>query len=252
MTKRIQFLGVNIDTHNLSETVAQIEYHIQTRKPIHHVGVNADKINLMKQNEKFKKIINASPLVNPDGMSMVLAARILKKPTIERVAGIDVMIHLLKISAAKGYRVYFLGTSELILKKLLKKVQQDYPSLQIAGYHHGFFKQSEEAFVVEDIKKAKADILFVALPSPKKEYFIDYYMERMAVPVSMGVGGSFDVIAGEMKRAPMWMQRASLEWIYRMMQEPRRLAKRYIIGNIVFMSHVLREKKLKKSEVKSG
>ncbi|EUJ18729.1 UDP-N-acetyl-D-mannosamine transferase [Listeria grandensis FSL F6-0971] len=252
MTKRIRVLDANIDTHSLPETIIQIEHHIKARKPIHHVGVNADKINLMKKNPVFKKIINDSTLINPDGMSMVLAARILKKPVIDRVAGIDVMTQLLEVAAEKGYRVYFLGTSEAILRKMVIKVKQDYPTLKIVGYQNGFFKQNEEASVVEGVKKAKADILFVALPSPKKEFFIDKHMEEMAVPISIGVGGSFDVIAGELKRAPMWMQNVNLEWLYQMIQEPKRLAKRYIIGNTVFLGHILREKLTRKSEVEIG
>lgn len=179
-------------------------------------------------------------------MSVVLAAKLLRKPALERVAGIDVMLHLLEQAAIKGYRVYFLGTSEAILDKLIAKVKRDYPTLPIAGYHHGFFNEAQEEDVVAQVKASDADLLFVALPSPQKEFFVDQYMDEMGVPVSIGVGGSFDVIAGELKRAPKWMQRCSLEWVYRMMQEPKRLAKRYVVGNLVFLDHVLREKRTRK------
>ncbi|MBC1274396.1 WecB/TagA/CpsF family glycosyltransferase, partial [Listeria booriae] len=165
------------------------------------------------------------------------------------VAGIDVMIRLLELSAEKGYRPYFLGTSEPILEKLITTVQHDYPTLTIAGAHHGFFQPEEEARVVADIKESHADLLFIALPSPQKEFFVDAHLTEMAVPVSIGVGGSFDVIAGELKRAPKWMQRLNLEWFYRMIQEPKRLGKRYIIGNAVFIKHVLQAKFARKREV---
>ncbi|MBC2168054.1 WecB/TagA/CpsF family glycosyltransferase [Listeria booriae] len=243
MEKRIQFLEANLDRYNFHETIAKIETYIALRKPIHHTGVNADKINMMKTNPKFKKIINEAALINPDGMSVVLAAQVCKQPKLERVAGIDVMTRLLEIAAKKGYRVYFLGTSEPILKKMIDRITTDYPTLPIAGYHHGYFKATEEVGIVENIRKNKSDLLFIALPSPQKEYFVDSYMEAMNVPVSIGVGGSFDVIAGEIKRAPKWMQALSLEWLFRMMQEPRRLAKRYLVGNLIFLNHVIREKR---------
>ncbi|AQY50380.1 WecB/TagA/CpsF family glycosyltransferase [Listeria weihenstephanensis] len=246
VANRIRFLEANLDTLNFNETIDQIEVYIKNRTPVHHTGVNADKINLMKKNPRFKRIINEAALINPDGMSVVLAAKLLRKPALERVAGIDVMLHLLEQAAIKGYRVYFLGTSEAILDKLIAKVKRDYPTLPIAGYHHGFFNEAQEEDVVAQVKASDADLLFVALPSPQKEFFVDQYMDEMGVPVSIGVGGSFDVIAGELKRAPKWMQRCSLEWVYRMMQEPKRLAKRYVVGNLVFLDHVLREKRTRK------
>ncbi|MBC2306056.1 WecB/TagA/CpsF family glycosyltransferase [Listeria booriae] len=249
MTQRIQFLDANLDTHTFNDTIHQIETHIHNRNPIHHTGVNADKINLMKKNPHFKKIINEAALINPDGMSVVLAAKLCNQPQLERVAGIDVMIRLLELSAEKGYRPYFLGTSKPILEKLITTVQHDYPTLTIAGAHHGFFQPEEEARIVADIKESHADLLFIALPSPQKEFFVDAHLTEMAVPVSIGVGGSFDVIAGELKRAPKWMQRLNLEWFYRMIQEPKRLGKRYIIGNAVFIKHVLQAKFARKREV---
>ncbi|MBC1230334.1 WecB/TagA/CpsF family glycosyltransferase [Listeria booriae] len=249
MTQRIQFLEANLDTWTFNETIDQIETHIHLQKPIHHTGINADKINLMKKNPRFKKIINDAALINPDGMSVVLAAKLCKQPQLERVAGIDIMIRMLEIAATKGYRVYFLGTSQPILEKLIHRVNQDYPTLTIAGYHHGFFQPEEEARVVTDVRNSQADLLFIALPSPQKEFFVDTHMNDMNVPVSIGVGGSFDVIAGEIKRAPRWMQKCSLEWFYRMIQEPKRLGKRYLIGNTVFLGHVLQAKMARKSEV---
>lgn len=182
-------------------------------------------------------------------MSVVLAAKLCKQAPLERVAGIDIMVRLLEIAATKGYRIYFLGTSQAILDKLIARVKQDYPTLVIAGFHHGFFQPEEEADVVADIKKQQPDLLFIALPSPQKEFFVDRNIAEMGVPVSIGVGGSFDVIAGELKRAPQWMQRLNLEWFYRMMQEPRRLAKRYLVGNLIFIKHVSQEKFAQKREV---
>ncbi|MBC1936002.1 WecB/TagA/CpsF family glycosyltransferase [Listeria grandensis] len=249
MAQRIQFLEANLDTFTFNETIEQIEMHIRLQKPIHHTGINADKINLMKKTPRFKQIINDASLINPDGMSVVLAAKLCNRAQLERVAGIDIMIRMLELAATKGYRVYFLGTSEPILEKLICRVKQDYPTLTIAGYHHGFFHQDEEDAVVASIRESQADLLFIALPSPQKEFFIDNHMIEMNVPVSIGVGGSFDVIAGEIKRAPKWMQKCSLEWFYRMIQEPKRLAKRYLVGNTIFLGHVLQEKMVQKRDV---
>jgi len=134
----------------------------------------------------------------------------------------------------QDYRIYFLGAEEGIVRDVLSHYRNLYPNLQICGYQNGYFKSNEEEKVAQKIRDAKPDILFVAMSSPKKEKFINQYKELMDVPFVMGVGGSFDVVAGKVKRAPLWMQSSGLEWFYRLVQEPGRMWKRYLVTNIEF------------------
>jgi len=150
------------------------------------------------------------------------------------------MKNLMKLSVKKKYGIYLLGASREILEKVLEWCRVELPSLRVSGYHDGYFTEEEENQIVEDIKTSKADILFVAISSPKKELFLDRNLSSMEVPFVMGVGGSFDVIAGKAKRAPIWMQRIGLEWFYRFMQEPGRMWKRYLFSNIKYMGILIK------------
>jgi len=156
-------------------------------------------------------------------------------PLPERITGIDLMFGLLKRASEKNYSAYFLGAKSQVVEKVVEVVKKTYPDLRIAGYSDGYFSESEEYNVAEDINKSSADILFVAISSPKKEIFLKKWRSSINVPVCHGVGGSFDIIAGVTKRAPMWMQKVGLEWLYRLIQEPRRMWKRYLVTNVIFI-----------------
>jgi len=166
----------------------------------------------------------------------------LKKPLPERVAGIDLMEELVKLASDKGYRLFFLGAKEEIVKSVVDIYSKKYGHKIIAGYRNGYFKKEDEANIAQQIADSNADILFVAISSPKKEIFLNTYKHLIKTPFIMGVGGSFDVISGFVKRAPKWMQDWGLEWFYRTMQEPRRMWKRYLFGNSTFIYLVLKEK----------
>lgn len=251
-TKRIQLLGTPLDCLTMNETLDVIDHLIKKKIPIQHVVINASKINLMKENEWLKTIINDCPLINADGQSIVWAGRFLGYNIPERVAGIDLFVKLVEKAAKEGLRVYYFGGEEEIVKKVVQIHQELYPQLKIAGFRNGYFKESESSEIAQEICDSKADILFVAFSSPKKEFWIQKYKEQMNIPFSMGVGGSFDVISGKTKRAPQWMQNFGLEWFYRFIQEPRRMFKRYIIGNSQFLNLVLLEKlRVKKNEKNS-
>lgn len=243
MEKRVRFLNTYVDALTMEQTLVKIEDSIKNRKCIQHVVINAGKINLMQKNKELTQIINECPIINADGQSIVWASKILGNTLPERVAGIDIFTELIKISAEKGYRPYFFGATEEVVTEVIRKFKEQYPKLKIAGYRNGYFKDEESKSIAEDIRKSDADILFVAFSSPKKEFWIREHMEIMKIPFSMGVGGSFDVIAGKTKRAPLWMQKLGLEWFYRFIQEPRRMFKRYIIGNLKFVKLVLKNKK---------
>ncbi|WP_460268916.1 WecB/TagA/CpsF family glycosyltransferase [Clostridium tertium] len=243
MDKRKVFLNTYVDALTMDETLERIEEFIENREIVQHVVINASKINIMQENDDLTNIINECPLINADGQSIVWGAKFLGYELPERVAGIDIFTELVRVSAEKGYRPYFFGATEEVVRKVVETFKDKYPSLKIAGYRNGYFNDEESIKIAEDIKKSEADILFVAFSSPKKEFWIRKYINIMKVPFAMGVGGSFDVIAGKTTRSPKWMQKLGLEWFYRFIQEPRRMFKRYIIGNLKFVKLVLNNRK---------
>lgn len=243
MQDRIKILGTYVDSLTMEETIFEVKKIIENRKCIQHVVVNASKVNLMQRDRALRNIVNSCPLINADGYSILWAAKKLGYCLPERVAGIDLFQNLVEVSAKEGYRVFFFGAKEETVKKVVNIYKNKYPDLKIAGFRNGYFNEVESRNIAEYIRNSKADILFVAFSSPNKEYWINKYLDFMEVPFCMGVGGSFDVVAGLTKRAPKWMQKCGLEWFYRFMQEPIRMFRRYIIGNIKFINLVIREKR---------
>lgn len=242
MDKRVKFLNTYVDALTMEETLRKIEISIKNKSCTQHVVINAGKVNLMQNDKELTSIINECPIINADGQSIVWASKFLGNPLPKRVAGIDIFVELVKLCAEKGYKPYFFGATEEVVKEVVNKFQLQYPNLNIAGYRNGYFKDEESEKIAKEINKSGADVLFVAFSSPKKEYWISKYMNIMQVPFAMGVGGSFDVIAGKTRRAPIWMQKSGLEWFYRFIQEPRRMFKRYIKGNFNFIKLVLKNK----------
>lgn len=240
--KRVRLLGSFLDCLTMEETINRAVEAIKEKKCIQHVVINASKINLMQQDSELKEIVNSCPIINADGQSIVWAGRFLGYHVPERVAGIDLFEELVRTCAEEGFRPYFFGAKDQVVKDVVKHYSNRYPELKVAGYRDGYFEKEESNSIANQIKQSNADILFVAFSSPKKEYWIKENMPIMEVPFAMGVGGSFDVIAGVTTRAPLWMQRFGLEWFHRFIQEPRRMFRRYILGNIKFVSLVLSEK----------
>ena len=241
MSQRIEMMGCQIDNLSMEETLHTIERFIQSGRPHQHVVVNVDKLVKASRDVELRRIINACPLINVDGMPVVWASRLLGKPLKERVAGVDLFESLMKRSAEKGWRVYLLGAREEVVSGVKQVYMRKYPGLTVAGYRNGYWKPEEEAEVVEQIKAAQADLLFVAISSPMKEHFLGRYQAELKIPFAMGVGGTFDVVVGKVKRAPVWMQDAGLEWFYRFLQEPRRMFKRYFIDDMFFFWLLLKE-----------
>jgi N-acetylglucosaminyldiphosphoundecaprenol N-acetyl-beta-D-mannosaminyltransferase len=241
MKNRIEMMGCKVDNLSMEETLQTIEGFIFSGKPHQHVVVNVDKLVKANRDPELRQIINDCALINADGMPVVWASRLLGKGLKERVAGVDLFESLMQRSAEKGWRVYLLGAREEVVAGVSAIYQTKYPGLTIAGYRNGYWKPEEEADVVEQVKAAQADLLFVAISSPKKEQFLGKYQEEMQIPFAMGVGGTFDVAVGKVKRAPVWMQKNGLEWFYRFLQEPRRMFKRYFIDDVAFFWLLLRE-----------
>lgn len=238
---RIRLMGLELDNLSMAETLACVEELIRSPGVHQHVVVNVNKIIKSRRDPKLQAIINGSSLINADGMPVVWASRLFGKALKERVAGIDLFVELLKRSSQAGYRVYFLGAREDVLTDLVEVVRRRFLGIQIAGRHNGYWAPEEEAGVIEHIRTAKPDIVFVAMPSPKKEYFIAEHLKEIGAPFVMGVGGSFDVLAGRSTRAPKWMQNCGLEWFHRFLQEPGRLFGRYFIEGLAFLGLLIQE-----------
>ena len=238
---RIVILGCSIDSLDMDQTIARIEQYIKESKPRQHVVVNVAKIVEMRNDPYLREIVSSCDLINADGMPIVWASKILGQPLPERVAGVDLFQNLVKLCAKKGYRPFFFGAREWVVKKVVEEFKQRYPNLAVAGYRNGYYTDEEEPEIAEIIRDSTADMLFVGFSSPKKEEFLKKWMPAMHVPFCMGVGGSFDIIAGRTKRAPLWMQNSGLEWCYRIYQEPRRMWKRYAKTNPVFVWMVVKE-----------
>lgn len=230
----------------MSETLKKIDGSIQNKTHLHHVVVNAAKmVHMQKDKELYESVVN-SDIINADGQAVVWASKFLLQPLPERVAGIDLMQNLVKLAYEKHYKVFFFGAKEEVISTVVKKYGEKYSENIIAGYRNGYFNKEEEMEIAEQIANSGADILFVAISSPTKEIFLNQYKDIINTPFIMGVGGSFDVVSGKVKRAPLWMQKAGLEWFYRFLQEPKRMWKRYLYTNSMFLWLVLKEKLLKR------
>lgn len=230
----IKLLGVRMHPWSMKETVDEINRRISNHNFTQHVVVNVAKLVNMQKDLTLRESVENCDIINIDGMGVVFGARILGHEIPERVSGVDLFHQLLSMSATENYSVYLLGATGDVVSATVKKVKTLYPGLNVAGYHHGYFWDDEKA-VVDKIKKSGAQLLFVAITSPKKENFINRWQDSLGVSFVMGVGGTFDVVAGKVKRAPLWMQNSGLEWLYRVLQEPRRMWKRYLYTNTVFI-----------------
>ena len=237
---RLQLLGSPVDAVDMDEAVARAEGAIAARRYLQQVSVNASKFVAMAEDPELRAMVAESDLVTADGQSVVWAARLLGAWLPERVAGIDLMSRLLAAADRNGYRVFVLGARREVLDTALERLRERYPSLQIAGSRDGYYQESEVGEICEEIRAARPDILFIAMSSPRKEHFLRDHGKGLGVPFAMGVGGSIDVIAGLTRRAPPALQRLGLEWAYRLAQEPRRLASRYLRTNARFAWMVLR------------
>ena len=231
-----KFLNIPIDAITMSETLERVDLAIKLKKQIHHTVVNAGKVVMMQTDKELAKSVLEADIINADGQSIVWAANLLRCKLPERVSGIDLMEALVKRSSDKGYKCFFFGATEEVVTKLVNIYKEKYSEFIVAGQRNGYYDKSQEENIANKIADSGADILFVAITSPKKEIFLNKYKNQLQnVKFIMGVGGSFDVISGKVKRAPIWMQNFGLEWFYRFLQEPGRMWKRYLVGNLKFI-----------------
>jgi N-acetylglucosaminyldiphosphoundecaprenol N-acetyl-beta-D-mannosaminyltransferase len=241
---------VPVHAVDMAGALACIDEFIQRREPHYNIAINAAKIVEFQGDEALRAAIRDAHLLTADGQAVVWAARLLGHAVPERVAGADLMEQLLAHAARRGYSVFLLGARDEVVAACVTKATQLYPELRVAGYRNGYFKRADEPAIVEQIRASGADILFLGFGTPAKEYFMHRHYQDLGVPFVMGVGGTFDVFAGYTKRAPRWIQDSGFEWLFRLAQEPRRMWKRYLVGNSRFLWLVGRDfmkKRLRRS-----
>jgi N-acetylglucosaminyldiphosphoundecaprenol N-acetyl-beta-D-mannosaminyltransferase len=236
-----RILGVEVHAATMTQVLDLCSRAIRERTPLSIGVVNAAKLVNMQGERELCEAVQSSDLVLADGMSVVWASRLLGRSLPERVAGIDLFERLLGLAEDAGHSVYMLGAEPDVLEAAVGVVRQRHPRLRIAGSHHGYFSAAEEPALVDRIAASRPDLLFVGMSSPKKEIFLARWGARIAAPVCHGVGGSIDVMAGKVRRAPGVWQKVGMEWLYRVLQEPRRLWRRYLVTNTQFLWMVLRD-----------
>lgn len=237
----VELFDIPIKAMTMTQVLDLVDQAITGRASLQIGVVNAAKIVNMYRNPVLGADVLSSDVIFADGASVVWASHILGKPLPERVAGIDLMMGMLERGRERGYRVYLFGATEEVNRKVAERINVDYSGVTVAGRRNGYFTATEEESIANDIASANPDILLVAITSPKKEQFLARWSDRINIPVCHGVGGSFDVYAGKVKRAPLSWQRYGMEWLYRLLQEPGRMWKRYLVTNSLFCWLVIRE-----------
>ena len=237
----VEIFGIKISSLTYQEVIDYIGKFIQSKELHRIVLLNPHYFLVARKFPKFMNYLKSSDLVLADGIGIVLACWILSGRIVNRIVGTDLMPLLAKAGADKGWKFYFLGAKPGIAEKAAENFKKMYPNFNIVGIHHGYFSEDEEKKVVDKIKAAEPDILVVCLGVYKQDMFIEKYQKEVKVPVAFGNGAAFDFWSGVVKRAPKWMQKIGLEWFWRLLQEPKRLWKRYLIGNTIFIFLVIKE-----------
>jgi N-acetylglucosaminyldiphosphoundecaprenol N-acetyl-beta-D-mannosaminyltransferase len=239
---RVNILGVGVSAIDMPMALETIEGWITRREPHYVCVTSVHGVMESHREESLRRIHNAAGLVTPDGMPLVWLSRLQGFSQVRRVYGPDLMLALCERSAAKGYRHYLYGGTNGIPEQLAAMLQQRYPGLRVAGTYSPPFRplsHEEDEQVVEMINEATPDIVWISLSTPKQERWMADHIERLTAPVLIGVGAAFDYHTGRKRQAPRWMQRSGLEWLFRLLMEPRRLWRRYLINNPSFVVLIL-------------
>ncbi len=237
----MKILGIRVDRVDMVEALCRVQKYIQSDKPHQIITVNAEILYRASQDPQLKEVIDQADLVTPDGSGVVWAAQKLGEPLPERVTGIDLMKEICKQAFHNKWRLYLLGGEPGVAEEAARGMREAFPGIEIVGCHHGYFGPEEEEEIVAAIAQAAPQVVFVALGAPKQDYFIAKYKERLGAAVLMGVGGSFDVMAGRIKRAPVFMQKLQLEWLWRLIRQPWRCRRMLVLPR--FMSAVRQSKR---------
>lgn len=238
---KVSIFGVPFSKLSMNETVDLITHMIESREP--HQIITANPIMVMSavDSSAYMQLLQAADLVVPDGAGIVWAANYVGNPVAERVTGFDLLHRMMQLGEPKGWKVYLLGASPEMIEAAASSLKRQYPALQLVGYRDGYFQADEDAAVIANIREHDPDILLIGRSADKQEPWIAQYKQQLRVPVIMGVGGSFDVLSGKLKRAPVLFQRLRLEWFYRLLQEPWRYKRMLVLPK--FAMKVIREKK---------
>ena len=239
--RRSSVLGVEVDALTMAEVVRCCGEVIEGKQALTLGVVNAGKLIGMQTNRQLRAAVTSCDLVLADGMAVVWASRLLRRPLPERVAGIDLFLKLLEQADAREHSVFLLGATQEVLQTVVAEMGRRYPRARIVGSRDGYFGDDEVPGIVEEIRAAQPDLLFLGISSPKKELFLARWGRELGAAVCHGVGGAFDVFAGKVTRAPEQWQRLGLEWLHRVFQEPGRMWKRYLVTNTVFLYLLARE-----------
>lgn len=238
---RCRLLGCPLDLLTHEQIHFRIDQAIRGGGPVRVEGLNVAKVIQARRDQALLAALEESEIVHLDGVGVALGARFLGYRLPPRLAGCDLMLDLMPQAAREGYRLYFLGATRQVVSQMTKELVQRFPALNVVGMRDGYFSTDDEAGVVDEIRSKRVDLLFVGISSPKKELFVKRWWGSLGVKVSVGVGGTFDVLSGGVKRAPLHVQRMGLEWLFRVYQEPRRLAYRYLSTNAIFAALLLGE-----------
>ncbi len=253
MKETVKIFGVNIDKITLKEASEKIKTFLEDfnlKKPKVIFTPNTEVVMIARNNEKLKNIINQADMVIPDGIGLVHASRIKKNKLPERVTGFDLSVKLLEIANEKGYSLFILGGQEGVAEEAILNICAKYPNLRIVGYNHGYFKgahigqggHEEELKVIDKINKSQPDILFVGLGVPKQEIWINENVDKIKCKVIIGNGGTVDGLAGRVPRAPEVFQKLGLEWLYRLIKEPKRIKRQLVLPLFALMVLFSKEK----------
>lgn len=241
---RIKFLNTEVDNLTMEESINEIEKLVNKKNPSYVVTPNVDHIVKLEHDEEFKKVYKEADLILTDGMPLIWISKLKKTPIKEKVSGSDLFPKVCEMAAKKGYKVFLLGAAEGIAAKAAENLKNKYEGLNIVGTYspsYGFEKNDEEIEkIIEMINQAKPDILAVGLGAPKQEKFLYKYRKILNVPISLAIGASIDFEAGNIDRAPKWMQKSGLEWFYRLCKEPKRMYKRYLVDDLKIIKLALK------------
>jgi N-acetylglucosaminyldiphosphoundecaprenol N-acetyl-beta-D-mannosaminyltransferase len=236
----IRLFDIPVTCATMEQAVRLVEDHVIFKRRLDIGVVNAAKVVNMQKDVELRASVLGSDVIFADGQSLIWAARVLGKHIPERVAGIDLMYALLERGSQVGYRIFCLGAEQWVIDRVSERIRFGYPGVQLVGCRNGYFSDEQASEVADQVRDSRADILFVGMTSPHKENFMARWGDHMGVTVTHGVGGSFDVFAGKVKRAPRLMQKLGFEWLFRVLQEPRRLWKRYLTSNVAFIRMLAR------------
>ena len=237
MSYKVDILGVQVDSLTMAEAVDKADQFMEEKACVLIATANAEMIMRATHDKELRDLLNAAALVVPDGAGTVWAAHHLGYQMPERVAGYDLAQELMRLAPARKRRIYFFGSAPGVADKAKKKAEELYPGIEIVGTRNGYFKEADEPAIIADIKEKKPDLLLAALGVPKQEKWLNAHKEELGVPLSIGVGGTLDVMAGVMKRAPRWMQKAKLEWLFRGMLQPKRAGRLLALPKFVLKVH---------------